>query len=170
MKGPRFIPLIALGLVLSACTDNTAPGNDREAELSPPEPPAEVASVGGAVEGVAAGLLLPQPMTEPDLSNVPDGADRCLFRFTRVGLPIFAYGAIGVLKLNGRLVPLEAAGDGGAMGDGRYAAGGVAVTMRPVGDAAEDGEPFVAELVLRLPDSDHERGYHGFSECDLAGP
>lgn len=163
MRRTRVLPLLVLGLVAAACTENTAPGNDREAELSPPEAPAEVAGVGAAIEGVGTELLVPQTMTDADLRNVRDMEYRCVFRFTRVGLPVFAYGSTGVVKLNDKLVPIP------ATADGRYAAEGVTVTVRPLTRDAGGGEPFVGELVLRLPNAPHERGYHGFSECNLPG-
>jgi hypothetical protein len=153
------LPLVVLALSLGACTENTAPGNDREARLSPPEPPAEVASVEAALEGAGGGLY-PEVMTDPDLGRVADRGTRCLFRFTRVGLPVFAYGTTGVIKLNGKLVPLP------HTGEGQFAEGGVAVTVRSLDDDADVAEPFHAELVLWLPEKDHELGYHGFAECD----
>lgn len=161
MKRTGLIPLIVLGLLASACTDNTAPGNDREAKLSSPEPAAEVTSVAAATEGVGTALLIPQTMTDADLGNIPATARRCVFRMTRVGLPVLAYGSTGVLKLNDKLVSLP------ATGGGRYGAEGVTVTVRPLSENQRDGESFVAEFVLRLPHAPHERGYHGFSECDL---
>lgn len=159
----RSVPLVVLSVLIAACTENTSPGNDREAELSQSEPPSEVAAAGAAIEGVAADLLFPQTMTDADGRNIPDGADGCLFRFTRVGLPVLAYGSVAVVKLNDRLVSLPGAGEG------RYAAEGVTVTVRPLSDRAGDGEPFVAELVLHVTGAAHERGYHGFSECNLPG-
>lgn len=154
-----LLPLV-LGLLVQACADNTAPGNDREAERSPPAPAAEVMSAGLAIQGVSTDLLMPQTMTDADLGNIPEMEDGCVFRMTRVGLPVLAYGSTGVLKLNGKLVPLP------AQGAGRYAADGVGVTVRPLGEEAEEGGPFAAELVLRLPDAPDELGFHGFAECD----
>ena len=82
-----------------------------------------------------------------------------MFRYTRVGLPIVIYGPqTGVIKLNGKLVPLV------ARGGGVYADGGVSVTVRPLEDPEGD-EPFPAEFVLRLEGEPNELGYHGFSGC-----
>lgn len=162
MRRPGLAPLVVVALLTAACTDNSAPGNDREAQVSPPEPPAEVASVGAAIKGVDTGTLIPQAMTDGDLGNVPDLRERCLFRFTRVGLPVFIYGETGVMKLNGKLASLP------GTGEGEFAADGLTVTVRPLEDDPTEGEPFIAELVLHLPDKDHELGYHGFSECDSA--
>ena len=125
---------------------------------SPPSSP----RAGEAIEGVATSLLIPQTLTDADLGRVPAAAGRCLFRFTRAGLPVAAYGTAGVVKLNDQLIPLSAAGEGSYAGDG------VEVTLRPLSEEAADGESFEAELVLLLAGAPHELGYHGFSECDGA--
>jgi hypothetical protein len=151
--------ILASGVLLSGCVDNAAPGNDREASLDPPSTGAEVAAVGEALEGVATELLAPQIMTDADLRNLPQAGDRCLFRFTRVGHPVFVYGAsTGTIKLNGKLVPLP------ARGSDRYAEEGVRVTVRPLDERKATGQ-FGVELVLRLQGAPDELGYHGFSEC-----
>ena len=134
MSRTALLPLVALGLVASACENNSAPGNDREAQLAPPEPPAEIVAASEAIEGVENGLLLPQPMTEADLRTIPAEASRCLFSYTGVGEPVLGYGSSSVLKLNGKLVLLPGAADG------RYSANGVNVTVRPVAEPARGGE------------------------------
>lgn len=97
--------LIVLGLLLTGCTENTAPGNDRKAELDPPAIPAEVVSAGAALEGVDTSLLVPEIMTDADMTSLPDPGSRCLFRMTRVDHPVVVYGSMAVVKLNGKLVP-----------------------------------------------------------------
>ena len=155
----KLTGLLALGLILTGCPENSARGNDREAELSPPKPGAEISTVGAAIDGVANVLLVPQAMTDADLEKLAPGGVRCLFRFTTVGLPVLAYGSSAVLKLNGTLAALPAAGDG------RYAADNVTVTVRPLDQEAVNGEAFATEFVLRLPEASGELGYHGFSVC-----
>lgn len=151
--------LAILGLV-SGCTENIAPGNDREAALDAPEPPARVAGAGAALAGVSTGLIKPEPMTQADLGSLPaiDGA--CRFRMTKVGFPTLVYGSSAVIKLNGRLVPLS------AVGASRYASDGVEVSVRPLEPADDDGGRFEAEFVLRLPGVPDELGFHGYSQCD----
>lgn len=159
MIRPATMLALALGALASACVENSAPGNDREASFEPPRPPAELATASAALDGVATELLFPQIMTNPDLRSVPDLGDRCVFRYTRVGLPVFVYGSpTGLIKINGKLVRLPAGGEG------RYAEAGVRVTVRPLSDR-EDGGQFPAELVLRLQGAPNELGFHGFSEC-----
>lgn len=154
-----FSSLLLVGLFATACEENSAPGNDREAQISPPEKPAELVSLGEAIEGVGADLLLPQAMTDADLRNVPAEAKDCLFGYTQVSEPVFAYGATGVLKVNHKLAPLPASPDG------RYSAEHVTVVVRPIEEPREGGEPFEAQLVVSLPGADHERGFHGSSRC-----
>lgn len=148
---------VMIGLA-AACTDNVAPGNDREAELDRPAPPAEVSSASAALAGVSVGLVQPEIITDADLTAAPSVGSGCRFRFTEVGYPVVLYGSSAVVKLNGKLVALP----GGT--DGRYAEGGVEVNVRPIGSEAS-GERFDAEFVLRLPGAPNELGYHGYAEC-----
>lgn len=160
----RVVALAAAGLVaLAGCTDNTAPGNDREAELEPPAQAASMASAESALSGVATGLLKPEIMNEADLGVVAGSESGCRFRMTRVGLPVFVYpmegNGPGIIKLNDRLISLP------PVGQGRYAAGGVDVEFRPLEGARPGGELFDAELVVRLAGAPHELGFHGYAEC-----
>ena len=164
MSAARSTGALVLALWAAACTGNEAPGNDREAALSPPEPAAEVADVGAAIAGVAPAQLVPGTLTDADLGSLPGQGLRCLYRFTRVGLPVLAYGgASAVIKLNDRLVPLP------ATGEGRYSAGGVTVTVRPLDEEPAGEEAFETELVVRFPDTPDELGYHGYSRCATTG-
>lgn len=159
MNRASILLTLALAVVLSGCVENEAPGNDREAALDPPSTGAEVVTAGAAIQGVATELLAPQIITEADLRNLPEVGERCLFRFTRVGFPVFVYGSsTGTIKLNGKLVPLP------ARDADLYANEGVRVTVRPLVEQEENGQ-VAAELVLRLPGAPNELGYHGFSEC-----
>ena len=102
MSAARSTGALVLALWAAACTGNEAPGNDREAALSPPEPAAEVPDVGAAITGVAPALLHPGTMTDADLGSLPGQGLRCLYRFTRVGLPVLAYGgASAVIESSG---------------------------------------------------------------------
>lgn len=159
MRPAITVLALALGLAAPACVENTAPGNDREAELDAAVTPAPVARAGEAISGVATGLLIPETMSDSDRRDIPDLGRRCTFRMTEVGFPVLVYGASAVVKLNGKLVPLP------GTGEGRYAADGVEASIRPLGDGGGRGEQFPAEFVLRLPGGPDELGYHGFSEC-----
>jgi hypothetical protein len=159
MRRVRSALLLAFLLVLHGCTENSAPGNDREAELTPASPAAEVKAAAEAIRGVATSLLIPQTMTDADIANISEIGDPCVFRMTRVGSPVLVYGSAAVVKLNDRLVPLP------ATGGGRYAADGVTVAVLPLTDNLRNGEPFSAEFVLWLPGAANELGFHGFAEC-----
>ena len=132
----------------------------REPESERVDEPATLTSVAMATEGVAPDLLVPQTISDEDLLDVPAEAGRCVFRFTRAGRPVMVAGASAVLKLNGRLVALP------AIGDGRYEADSVRVSLRPLETDPGAGEPVLAELVLHRASANHELGYHGYSECD----
>jgi hypothetical protein len=146
-------------LLAAGCAGNTAIGNDREAELDPPVQPAPILAAGAALQGIATSLVIPQIMTDADRGNIPDMTNSCQFRMTKVGEPVVVYGSQAVVKLNGKLVPLQASGTGS------YAADGVTVTVRALDDDADTANAFGAEFVLRLPGAPDELGYHGFSEC-----
>ncbi|HSM35890.1 MAG TPA: DUF6692 family protein [Longimicrobiales bacterium] len=152
--------VVALAIATAGCTENVAPGNDRESELDPPAAPAAHVSAEIALEGVDPSLLQPQILTYADLGNLPDIGGRCLFRFTEVGFPALAYGTSAVVKLNGRLISLLRAGEG------RYEDGGIMVTIRSLDSDAAPAERTSSELVLRLPGQAHELGFHGVSTCE----
>ena len=157
---PRIVVLIlyltAMGV---GCVDNRVPGNDRESALEPAQPAAEMTDVGDAMEGVSTGLLYPEVITDADRRTLPDSAGRCVFRYTRVGFPVFVFDdAAGVLKLNGRLIRLPASGEG------RYSAGSASITFRPLEGDSDEGL-YAAELVLRLERAPNEIGFHGYAEC-----
>lgn len=153
---------LVIALLAVACVDNSAPGNDREASLDAPNQAAEMLTVDSALDGVSTELLYPETLTDADLRSIPDRGGRCVFRYTRVGLPVFLFASdTGVIKLNHKLLRLPAAGDG------FYRAGSVTVAYRKLDDA-QDGL-FPAELVLRLRDAPNELGFHGFTECPVPG-
>lgn len=163
MRRPLAVLVLLLVSGLPGCTENTAPGNDREARLDPPATAAPLAEPGDALAGVATALVAPQVMGPADLRALPPGERRCRFRMTRVGFATLVWPLEGrgpaFVKLNDRLVPLPRT-------DGRrFSAAGITVEVRPR-DGAEPGEDlFEAEMVLRLPGVAHERGYHGYAEC-----
>lgn len=158
--------VVTASLGAASCVSNTAPGNDREAALDPPEQPAEAAAADEAIAGVDPSLLHPQIITDMDRAGLHGEQARCVFRFTRVGFPVFLYSAgaapAGIMKLNGKLVTLP----GGA--DGRFASAGVTVELRRVDADAEVEQQHEADLILMLPGAPDELGYRGFSECGRA--
>ncbi|HET7275302.1 MAG TPA: DUF6692 family protein [Longimicrobiaceae bacterium] len=153
---------VALVLGLTGCTENSAIGNDREAQFDSLEPPAERASAESLAQ-IDPGLLKPEPMTEADLASLRGSEALCRFRYTEVGFPVFLYPATGdapaIIKLNGKLIPLRPAG-----GTHEYADGPVRVEMRH-----PDGVPIAGEeeavLILRFDGASGELGFAGEAEC-----
>lgn len=158
----RSIPAaLALLLGLTGCIENSALGNDREAELDPPEPPAEQASAESLAD-VAPGLLKPGPITAADLATLAAAGTLCRFRYTEVGFPVFLFPPGGdtpsVIKLNGKLIMLPPAGSS------QFAGGPVHVTLR-LPDGLPIGGDEEAVLILRLAGASDELGFLGEAEC-----
>lgn len=161
MMRPVLALVLAVAAAGSGCVDNSSPGNDREASLEPAAPAAERMSVQQALDGVSTGLLYPEVMTDADLGSLPDSPGNCVFRFTRVGFPVFVSdSAAGVIKLNGKLIRLP------TTGADRYGEGAVDVSFRPLDREERGGAAFTAELVLRLEGAPNELGFHGYAECE----
>ena len=79
MNKIAFTALIALPL--AACNSNTAPGNDREAQLDPPATAAPIEDAASALANVDPGLMLPRTMNDADLVALGAG-QACQFRLT----------------------------------------------------------------------------------------
>lgn len=164
MRIHPILSTLALPLLVAGCVSNTAPGNDREAELEPAAPAAPMASAAEATANVEPSLLFPETMTDADVRAAGSTVGNCRFRFTRVGFPVLLYsdGGTAVVKMNGKLIPLQPAGAG------HFADAGVDITLRPLDDAELDEPQFASELVLRLAGAPDELGFQGFAECTAA--
>lgn len=160
MSRHATIFVVVTGLAWAGCVENTAPGNDREAELEPPARPARVVSAASGIQGVAPHLLKLEIMTDADIAAAPRaGEDACRFRYTRVGFPVLLYGSSGVAKVNGKLVSLE------RVDSGRYESGGVRVTVEPLEENETTNGISRARMTVRFPGAPNELGFHGFSDC-----
>lgn len=161
MNRRTSLAALALLLGLAACTDNDAIGNDRRAELDPPQPPAERAPA-ESLSQVEPGLLKPASLAEADLAALSASGRWCRFRYTDAGFPVFLYPASGdapaTVKLNGKLIPLPPAGDF------QYADGPVRVEMRHPDGLPIEGEE-EAVLILRLAGAGDELGFLGVTTC-----
>lgn len=154
---------VAAGLALSACNSNTAPGNDKEAELDAPAKTVPQADAAAALAGIATGAVQPATMTPADLANLGGIDGRCVIRLTEVGAPSLVYGGTqtaATVKLNGKLITLPSAGEG------KYADGGLTIAVKPVDAAAKPGERRETEMVIMLPGAKDELGFRGYSVCD----
>lgn len=99
-------------------------------------------------------------MSEADLAVIGGLEGRCAVRLTEVAFPSFVFtrGGEGTIKLNGKLVPLPAAGEG------RFASGNLSVTLRPRDESGDAGLQGMDMIVL-LPGEEDELGYAGFVDC-----
>jgi len=157
------LTLIAITLPLAGCNRNTALGNDREAQLDAAPTPAPVANAAAALDNVAAALIKPETMSSADIAALGGLAGKCAIRLTEVAHPSFVYrsGNSGVIKLNGKLIPLP------AVEKNRFEDNGLSVALRPnndVGDAGLRG----MDMIMAPPGAEDELGYAGFADCTRA--
>lgn len=150
----------ALAGALVGCNQNTAIGNDREAQLDPPATAAPIEPASAALANVAGALIKPETMTDADVEAIGGSEGRCVFRLTEVGFPTFVYepGRQGVIKLNGKLIPVNAAGDS------RYTSGDLLVTTRSLDEEGNAGLTAM-EMIVVPPEAKDELGYRGYSSC-----
>ena len=156
-----FAILAVLALPLTGCNQNTAVGNDREAQLDPVPTPAPIVGAAAALENVAAELIKPGTMTTADIGALGGLAGRCVVRLTEVAKPSFVFeaGERGVIKLNDTLIVLP------ATSANRFAEGGLSVTLVPNGEEGDAGLAGM-DMIVVPPRSEDELGYSGFVQCD----
>jgi hypothetical protein len=164
----RALQTLAIGtaLMLGACNQNTASGNDREVQVDSPSTAASISGAAEALSGVAPGGVMPETMNEADIASLGGYAGNCVIRLTGIGFPSFfedrANGR-GYLKLNGKLVGLD------ATGEDRYADGDLTVQLREApSDESNNGLPG-AEMIIALPQAEDELGFRGYKDCGTAG-
>ncbi|MGB7406624.1 MAG: DUF6692 family protein [Pacificimonas sp.] len=143
-------------LMLAACNSNTAPGNDRMAELEAAPSAAPQASAAGALESVAPEGLYPGILTDADIASIGDISNLCMFRMDRVGFPAFVHGGNGggTIKLNGKLIALSQGGNG------TYFDGGLIVELDENAGSGDD-----AKMIIRIPGATDELGFRVYSSC-----
>ncbi|MEO1920285.1 MAG: DUF6692 family protein [Sphingomonadaceae bacterium] len=151
---------VALALTLGACNQNTAIGNDREADLYPPPEAAAIEPAASALQNVATSIVKPETMSEADIAAIGGTQGRCVYRLTEIGYPVFVYepGGEGFIKLNGKLIPLSASGAN------RYASGDLVVATRDLDTTGNAGLRGL-EIIVVPPGAKDELGYHGFVGC-----
>jgi hypothetical protein len=157
MKAATVLVMI---VALAGCNRNTAIGNDREAQLDAVPTPAPVMAPEDALANVSTALVKPETMNQADLAAIGGLEGRCAVRLTEIAFPsfVFAPGGTGTIKLNGKLVPLP------AKGEGRFAQGDLSVILRPRDESGDAGLPGMDMIVL-VPGAEDELGYAGFVEC-----
>ncbi len=158
----KTLAIIAAGfaLPLAACKQNTAPGNDRKAQLEPAAKPAPVEPASAALANVAIAITKPETMTDADVQAIGGTKGRCVFRLTEVAFPSFIFepGRQGAIKLNGKLIPVSAAGKD------RYASGDLIITTRRLDETGDAGIQGM-ELIVVPPGAKDEIGYRGYVLC-----
>ncbi|MCE6967379.1 DUF305 domain-containing protein [Cereibacter sphaeroides] len=126
------------------------------------DPPARVGDVAAALSTVRRAALDPAPVPASEADRILPPADRCAFHRSRESDPILWVGPQGgaAMKLNGILVALEGPPPGNTPAD--YAAEGVTMTLRPLGESADwRGD---ADLIFAL-EGGPTVGYRGFWRC-----
>jgi hypothetical protein len=128
------------------------------------DPPAEEGTIGVALNNTLIAELDPAPMAKAEAEQILEPGPRCVFNRSPETDPIFwaaQDSGQGAMKLNGVLVPLEAADE---TEDGfEFAAQGVTMTIRPLGEEADWRSD--AELIFEL-EQGLTIGYRGFYECE----
>ena len=155
----KFAFIVLAALPLAACNTNTAPGNDREAQLEPPAEAASIESAASALANVSPGLMLPETMTDADLAAL-GAQSACQFRLTEIAFPSFVYdrSGQGAIKINGKLIPVTASGPGS------YTSGDLRIQTRMLDDEGNAGLQ-MQELIVAAPGAKDEFGFWGYTTC-----
>ena len=150
-----------LAFALAACNQNTAIGNDREAQVDPAPTPVPIEPAATALQNVATVIIKPETMTTADVQAIGGERGRCIYRLTEVGFPTFIYepGVRGFIKMNGTLIPVT------AEGRDRYTSGELLVATRLVDEEGNAGLQ-AQEIIVVPPGAKDEIGYRGYVQCD----
>jgi hypothetical protein len=127
------------------------------------DPPAEPGNVEDALSNTLVSQLDLAPLPAAEAERVLGASAPCTFNRSPETDPIFwaSEGGPAAIKLNGVLVPLQAAGET-TEGGAAFSAPGATVTVHPLGDEATWRQN--AELVFQL-DRGLRVGYGGFYSC-----
>jgi hypothetical protein len=169
---PAPILLAALLALAAGCDGNNAPDD----AVQHPQTP-EIARVVAAEEALAnaeVAKLHPATMNEAQIRRVVGDGSHCVFRYTRSGKPVLAFGAQadgrplgGVVMLNGNLIELDAAPMEGREGL-RLDASPIRIAVMPdPGEGDESGGVRIweADMVFEVGES-RRVGYRGYLGCD----
>ncbi|MDF1835783.1 MAG: hypothetical protein P1U62_13020 [Alteraurantiacibacter sp. bin_em_oilr2.035] len=156
-----FYTFAGLAFALAACNQNTAIGNDREAQVDPAPTPAPIEPAASALRNIATAIVKPETMTTAEVQTIGGERGRCISRLTEVGFPTFVYepGVRGFVKLNGKLIPLT------AEGPDRYSSGELLIATRLVDEEGNAGLQ-AQEIIIVPPGAKDELGYRGYVQCD----
>ncbi|GMM93731.1 MULTISPECIES: DUF6692 family protein [Erythrobacteraceae] len=154
---------VGVAIALSGCNQNTAIGNDREAQLDPAPTPVPIEPASQALQNVATAIVKPETMSDADIQAIGGTAGRCVYRLTEVGFPTFVYqpDSEAFIKLNGKIIPLS------ADGPDRFTSGELLVTTRLIDEEGNAGLQ-AQEIIVVPPGAKDELGYRGYVRCDDA--
>ncbi|MGK7297244.1 MAG: hypothetical protein ACNS61_15700, partial [Candidatus Wenzhouxiangella sp. M2_3B_020] len=128
------------------------------------DPPAVVGTVEDALRNTLVSTLDPSGMPEAEADQILGDGPRCAFYRSPEDHPVLwasEESGTAAMKLNGVLVPLEAAGEAGDAV--RFTASGATMTVEPLDEDADWRSD--AELVFAL-ERGLSVGYRGFWTCD----
>lgn len=150
----------AMVFALAGCNQNTALGNDREAQIDAAPTPASIMGAAQALQNVTTALIKPETMSQADIAAIGGLNGKCAIRLTEVAHPslVFQSGETAVIKLNGKLIPLAASGAS------RFTDDGLSVILQPNGDEGDAGLQGMNMIVIP-PGAEDEIGYAGFVDC-----
>ena len=150
----NFALIAAIALPLAACNSNTAPGNDREAQLDPPATAAPIEDAATALANVSPGLMLPETMNGADIAAL-GAQNSCQFRLTEIAFPSFVY---------------DDSGQGAVTADGpdSYSNGELRIKTRMLDDEGDAGLQ-MQEMIVAAPRAKDEFGFWGYTTCPSGG-
>lgn len=168
-------PVVAIG-VLTGCSESGAPD---DAPSNAPEI-ATVKTAAQALEGAHVPTLDPGTLNDAQIGKVIGTRPRCTFRYTSSGRPVLVAGLkpdgspeLGLIKLNGSLVPLQPGGAATEIAPGGFllVAEPVRLSVQPQPEAATSalagGQRVEAEMVFEVG-QDLRVGYGGYLDCGPA--
>jgi hypothetical protein len=162
-NSPKLSAAVLLGsaaLALAGCNENTAVGNDREAQLEPAPTPAPIMLAHNALANVDTAAIKPQTMTDADIQALGGREGRCAVVLTEVAFPSLLYEPDGLatIKLNGKLIVLP------RTGDATFSDSGLTVALQ-AGDEEGDAGLQAMTMTVVPPGAEDELGYKGYVEC-----
>ncbi|MGE0370685.1 MAG: DUF6692 family protein [Gammaproteobacteria bacterium] len=178
-----LLPARRAGLVLAAVLGGLAACDQDDAPDDVIQHPqasgiARIASADEALANAQIARLDPATMNDAEIRKAVGTGPRCVFRYTSEGKPVLAVSSqpdgsprVGVVKLNGYLVRLDAAADEEPARAGdtlRVIAGPIRMTISPdPREAAADGNGVQhreTDMVFEIGES-LRVGYHGYVGC-----
>lgn len=164
-------------VLLSGCGQNEAPDDA-------PAPAPEIVRVEPAAQALAGAhirMLDLATMNDAEILKVVGPRPHCTFRYTGSGKPVLVAGLdaggspeVGVVKLNGKLVPLQPDRVATGLKPGGFVLAAQPVRLRvqpdrPVEPGAGPGERTEAELLFEVG-QELKVGYSGYFECRPGAP